>query len=195
MAAKIGAVNTLVFESDGSVAGYNTDYAGALDALTGTLGTTRANLAGMTTAIIGAGGVARAVVAGLTSLGARVTVYNRTVEKAAQLAGEYDCESAPLGQLESLDAQLVINCTSIGMHPAVEASPMPARCISGDMIVFDTVYNPVETLLLRQARAAGAQTVDGVSMFVNQAAIQFKLFTGVEPPRELMQEVIARHLQ
>ncbi|MHC4666258.1 MAG: shikimate dehydrogenase family protein [Planctomycetota bacterium] len=144
----------------------------------------------MSVAVIGAGGVARAIVAGLSDVGAKIKIYNRTVEKGQHLAAEFDCSFAPLDELPNVNAKLVINCTSIGMHPAIDKSPLGKECIKKDMVVFDTVYNPAETLLLRQAKEAGAKTIDGLSMFVNQACAQFGLFTGESADRELMRQTI-----
>ncbi len=194
LADKLSAVNTLVFDTDGKVSGYNTDYAGALDAITSTMNIERAALKGIPAAVIGAGGVARAIVNGLTDFGVRVTIYNRTVEKAQRLAEKFNCKYAPLKDLRKIDAELIVNATSIGMHPNIEASVLDPDLIRSDMVIFDTVYNPAQTLLLRQAEAAGAKTINGVSMFVNQAAAQFELFTGQKAPRDLMKLVIQQHL-
>jgi 3-dehydroquinate dehydratase / shikimate dehydrogenase len=194
LAAKIGSVNTLVLDKDGLVSGYNTDYAGALNAITHTLGIERKDLKGMPAAIIGAGGVARALAAGLTDVGCNVTLYNRTVEKAQGLAEEFECDYAGLDALGKMEAKLVVNATRIGMYPEVEASPLPEKCLRRDMAVFDTVYNPAKTLLLQQAENIGAKTIDGMSMFVNQAATQFELFTGKNAPRGVMRAVLEAHL-
>ncbi|MBN1844469.1 MAG: shikimate dehydrogenase [Sedimentisphaerales bacterium] len=194
LAGKIGAVNTLVWDADGRMYGYNTDYAGALDAITQSLGMERGDLRGMPAAIIGAGGVGRALAAGLTDVGCKVTIYNRTVEKAQSLAQEFACDYAGLDELGRLDAKLVVNATRVGMYPQVDASPLPRRCLRRELIVFDTVYNPARTLLLRQAADVGATVVDGVSMFVNQAAGQFSLFSGREAPRAIMRAVLEKHL-
>ena len=190
LAEKIGAANTVVAESDGKLAAYNTDYAGALDAITAGMGITRAEFEGMPVAVVGAGGVSRAIVAGLSDAGAQVKIYNRTLEKAERLAGEFNCEFAPLDELRSLDAKLVINCTSIGMHPKVDATPVPQESLTPDMAVFDTVYNPARTLLLKQAESKNAKTIDGISMFVNQAMTQFRLFTGTDGNAELMRKTV-----
>ncbi len=195
LAEKIGAVNTLILNKNGLWKGYNTDYAGAMQALSEVLGLERPDFCGMPAAVIGAGGVARAMVAGLTDTGAQVTIINRTVEKARQLAGEFGCRWSALQDLNRLDARLVVNCTSIGMLPDVAGMPLPAGLLRKDMLVFDTVYNPMDTMLLRQARQAGAKTVDGVSMFVNQAAIQFELFTGQPAPAALMRQVVINRLR
>ncbi len=199
LADKIGAANTLIVErratSDkGRVSAYNTDYAGALDAIEDGMGITRCGFRDMPVAVVGAGGVSRAIVAGLTDAGANVTIYNRTVERAQQLAADFGCAWAGLDELPHLDARLVVNCTSIGMHPKVDASPVPAEVLTPDMAVFDTVYNPADTLLLKQAQAAGAKIIDGVAMFVNQAAAQFKLFTGQFADANLMRSVVTQEL-
>ena len=194
LAAKIGAANTIVVGQDGKLGVYNTDYAGALDAITSAPGIKKDDLKNMTVAVIGAGGVARAIVAGLTDAGAQITIYNRTVKKGKKLATEFGCDFAPLEKLPSVNAKLLINCTSVGMYPNVDAAPLPKECIKKDMVVFDAVYNPAETLLLKQAAEAGAKTIDGLSMFVNQAAAQFKLFTGKNANPKLMRKTICNRL-
>ncbi|MBW8003090.1 MAG: shikimate dehydrogenase [Planctomycetes bacterium] len=186
---KIGAANTLIIDEP-KVSVYNTDYAGALDAVISTLGIAKSDFADMSIAVMGAGGVARAIVAGLHDAKAKVTIYNRTVEKGEKLAAEFGCSFLPLDDLLDVDAQLFINCTSIGMHPNVDASPLPKSCLHKDMAVFDTVYNPPNTLLLKQAGQIGAKTVNGLEMFINQALAQFKLFTGKNPDLKLMQKIL-----
>ena len=154
----------------------------------------RADLKDMPISVIGAGGVARAIVAGLSDAGAKIKIYNRTVERGEKLAAEFNCDFAPLNDLSSIDAKLLINCTSIGMHPHTDATPLPQECIKKDMVVFDTVYNPAETLLLKQARQAGAKATDGLTMFVNQACAQFKLFTGKNSNPDFMRKTISNCL-
>ena len=190
LAEKIGAVNTLIIGTDGKLSAYNTDYAAALDAITSTMGITRPDLKDLLVAVIGAGGVARAIVAGLSDIGAKIKIYNRTVKKAERRAAEFNCDFAGLDDLSNVEAKLLINCTSIGMHPNIDATPFPQECLKKDMLVFDTVYNPAETLLLKQAKEAGAKTIDGISMFVNQGLAQFKLFTNTDGNPELMREAI-----
>jgi len=194
LARRIGAVNTVLIQPDGRVSGYNTDYAGALNAITSAMGMSRAALRDMPIAVIGAGGVARAVVAGLADVGAGIMIYNRTAKRGELLAEAFGCSFTPLKNVNELKAKLVINCTSIGMHPNVDATPLPQECITPDMAVFDTVYNPAETLLLRHAKQAGAKTIDGLSMFINQACAQFELFTGENADRELMRRTICNCL-
>ena len=191
LAEKIGAVNTLVIGADRKLRAYNTDYAGALDSITSKMGITRGDLNGMPAAVVGAGGAARALVAGLADAGAKVRIYNRTVERAEKLAAEFGCDFAPLAQLNRVKAKLLINCTSVGMYPGTNVTPVPKEFLNGQMFVFDTVYNPVETLLLKQAKQAGAETIDGLEMFVNQALAQFKLFTGRDADSEVMRQIAA----
>jgi len=176
------------------LAAYNTDYAGALDAITAGMGVERKDLKDVPVAVVGAGGVSRAIVAGLSEAGAKVTIYNRTVERAKELAADFGCKAAGLDDLLQLDARLLVNCTSIGMHPHVDATPVPSEYLKPDMTVFDTVYNPAETLLLKQAKAQGAKTIDGITMFVNQAAAQFKLFTNQPANTDLMRKVVLDRL-
>ena len=194
LASKIGAVNTLVIRLDGKVRAYNTDYTAALDAITNKLKFTKDDFKELPVAVIGAGGVARAIVAGLCDAGSKITIYNRTVEKAKKLAEEFNCGSASLDELPNLNAKLLVNCTSIGMYPNVEASPMEKEYLKNTMAIFDTVYNPAETQLLKYARAKRAKRIDGVSMFVNQAMAQFKLFTGTDANPKLMRKTVIESL-
>jgi 3-dehydroquinate dehydratase/shikimate dehydrogenase len=193
LAEKIGAVNTIIVGPDGKLLAYNTDYTAALDAITSTLGS-KANLKNLPVAVIGAGGVARAIVAGLSQASAKITIYNRTVDRGEKLAAEFNCDFAPIDDLPNIKAKLLINCTSIGMYPDTDQSPVPKEYVKKGMAVFDTVYNPAETLLLKEAKQAGAKTIDGLSMFINQAAAQFKLFTGKDADPKLMRKTISNCL-
>ncbi|MCK4753557.1 MAG: shikimate dehydrogenase [Planctomycetes bacterium] len=188
---KIGASNTLLLDTDGNLSAYNTDYSGALDAIIDTLDNGLDELKDLPTAILGAGGAARALVAGLTNAGAKVKIYNRTVEKAEELAAKFDCQYAGLDDLPNLDAKLLINCTSIGMSPNVNATPIPQKYLKSTMTVFDTIYTPTETLLLKQAKKKKAKTINGIAMFVNQAATQFKLYTGKNADTKLMRKTVS----
>jgi 3-dehydroquinate dehydratase/shikimate dehydrogenase len=206
---RIGVANTLVIEPRvggvlsvdcGGTGGtcklyaFNTDYRGALDALCEGLGCKWENLGGWSVAILGAGGVSRAIVAGLRDCGAEVTVYNRTFEKARALADEFGARARPWEDRSCLDAQVVINCTSIGMWPKTDETPLPDWPRARPMAVFDTIYNPIETRLLREARRHGRVTIDGVAMFVNQAAAQFERWTHRKAPTRLMRDVVLRKL-
>ena len=195
LAEKIGAVNTLVYDAHtGQPCAYNTDYAGAMDAIYQTLGMDRRDMSGRHVAVVGAGGVSRAIVAGLTDVGASVCIYNRTKDKARALSEAFACEYAGLDALDSLQADLLINGTSLGMSPHVETMPVPEAVLTADMAVFDTVYNPLQTRLLKTAQARGCAVVDGLAMFVGQAMAQFKLFTGQTGDPDLMREVVMTQL-
>jgi 3-dehydroquinate dehydratase/shikimate dehydrogenase len=193
LTVRIGAVNTLTLAEGGGLLGTNTDYAAAMEAVCGALGIGRADLAGRPVAVLGAGGVARAVVAVLAHHGAEVTVYNRTLRRGQQLASEFSSRSAPLDEAPDSNAEIVINCTPLGMHPEVDATPL-ARMPRRAVLVFDTIYNPPRTRLLRDAEAAGVQAVGGVEMFVNQAAAQFETWAGEPAPRDLMRRVVLERL-
>jgi len=207
LAAKIGAANTLTRVSGGGdekLCASNTDYAAAIDALCQGMGITRSELKSQCIAVLGAGGVARAVVAGLAHYGATVVIYNRTAEKAQELAQAFDSTAAkvmaaPWAQLGGdTRCQVFINCTLVGMHPQIDDTPMPqvAGCTTfgPGVVVFDTVYNPVNTKLLRQARAAGCVTIPGTEMFVRQAAAQFQAWTGQQAPLDLFRRVLVDQL-
>jgi 3-dehydroquinate dehydratase/shikimate dehydrogenase len=200
LAEKIGAANTIIIgesraaSHETRLSAYNTDYSAAMDAITSTLGS-KANLKNLPVAVIGAGGVAKAIVAGLSDAGAKITIYNRTVERGEKLAAEFNCEFAPLDDLPNIKAKLLINCTSIGMHPNIDETPIPQEYLKKDMVVFDTVYNPSQTLLLKQAEEKKAKTIDGLSMFINQATAQFKLFTGRNPNTKLMRKIVLNALK
>ena len=201
LAERIGAANTLARRDDGTLYAANTDYAAALDAVCHGLGIDRSQLKGQRVAVIGAGGVARAVVAGFASCGATVVVYNRTLENAQQLASRFNGSPGKVVavQMEKLcDAccQIYINCTPLGMAPHTQASPVShgttIRRWQPGTIVFDTIYNPAETQLLRQAREAGCLTVSGTEMFIRQAAAQFRLWTGRNAPMDTFRSVLAQ---
>lgn len=204
LAETIGAANTLVVDDDGSLAALNTDYDGALDAVCDSLDITREGFKGMQVAVIGAGGAARAIVAGFAHYGANVTIYNRTQSKAKDLADDVanrenmPVSAAPLDDLANADAAVFINCTPIGMHPKVDASPLgdgklPSSFGPGT-VVFDTIYNPIETLLLRQAREAGCLTIAGTAMFTRQGAAQFVRWTGKAAPLDVFERVLLEKL-
>jgi len=193
LSVKIGAINTVVIQASNALRGMNTDYGAAVDSLCHAMGIERAGLGGMKVSVLGAGGVARAVVAALSYYGAIVTVHNRTHERARALADEFGCDWKPLDQAHATAAEVIINCTSTGMHPNVDSSPI-ASLPGGVRVVFDTIYNPLKTRLLVQSSHQGARTVSGLEMFVNQAAEQFEAWTQIPAPRSVMRDVIVERL-
>ncbi|QOJ01500.1 MAG: type I 3-dehydroquinate dehydratase [Phycisphaeraceae bacterium] len=213
VSAGIGAGNTLSVERDGagrfvSARVFNTDAPAVAACVLEAAG--RSDLAGVTAAVIGAGGVGRAAAYALADAGARVVVFNRDLERAAQVASEVSrglgggrvVVAEPMGRLAETDAGVFVNGTPVGMS----GGPDPGGCVipavvleaGGNRraapIVLDTVYNPVRTPLLAAAGRAGWRTVDGVSMFVRQAEAQFWAWTGVEPPGGLFDRLVRERL-
>jgi 3-dehydroquinate dehydratase / shikimate dehydrogenase len=196
----IGVVNTIVFH-DHSLYGLNSDFSGALDALTDAMQIQRDHLAGQRVAVLGAGGAARAIVAGLAFSGATVVVYNRNLERARQLAADFDGQTgkviaAPLEKLCDSCCRIYINATPLGMYPHVDRCPVDFDPDwSSDTVVFDTIYNPLQTKLLQLAASKGALTISGLEMFVRQAATQFQHFTGQPAPMDIFRNVVRQRLE
>jgi shikimate dehydrogenase len=197
-ARKIGAVNTVVNE-EGKLLGYNTDGLGALEALRDE----GVNPEGKKIVVIGAGGASRAITFQLASICSKLVILNRTRIRAVKLAGELtnvgsvvEGRSLTLKSLGSSlnDSDILINTTSVGMHPNVNESPVPKEFLHKELVVFDIVYNPLETSLLRYARNVGAKSINGVGMLVNQGAIGFKMWTGYEAPKDIMRKAVVEGL-
>lgn len=192
VAERIGAVNTLVREPDGvHFSGHNTDAGGAVASLEESAGgeaaLRRLLEGGARVVIAGAGGAARAILFGLVDRGAKAGgVFARDPGKAASLAAEVAFESGSLGDLAGSRPAILVQATAAGMAAkgratGADETVIPGSLLSPEVIVFETVYTPIETRLVREARAAGARVVTGDAMFVRQAALQFRLFTGIEP--------------
>jgi 3-dehydroquinate dehydratase/shikimate dehydrogenase len=194
----IQAANTLLRVESGWAA-HNTDATAFIQSLEANLpppeeGMPPWTLQGRSVLILGAGGVGRAVAHAVKPRVAQLTIANRTPEKAHALAAQLNCRTADWEARHSIAADLVINCTSIGMHPNTDESPLHASYFKPGLMVFDTVYTPETTLLVKEARARGCHVLTGVDMFVRQAALQCALFTGREAPLEFIREVIRRAL-
>ncbi len=195
-AAEAGAVNTIV-NRGGRLVGYNTDGYGFLRALRESAGL---DPAGKRALILGAGGSARGVVQALLRADvAELVIANRTLERAEALAGLSTNRGVParavgLDSLQSTDTavqfDLIVNCTSLGMHhgPDDAASPLPASRIPPSALVYDLVYNPMLTPLLREAHSAGASTLGGISMLVYQGAASFELWLERPAPVSVMMD-------
>jgi 3-dehydroquinate dehydratase/shikimate dehydrogenase len=123
-----------------------------------------------------------------------VTICNRTEERAAKLAEELGCRTTSWAMRASMIPDIFINCTPVGMHPNVDDTPMIPAGFRPGMVVMDTIYHPENTMFLKLARERECRTVSGVDMFIRQAAIQSQLYTGMEPPVELMKEEVRRKL-
>ncbi|NEU31614.1 shikimate dehydrogenase [bacterium LRH843] len=193
-ARQIGAVNTIVNDG-GRLVGYNTDGRGYVESLVEEAGETLQNKHIL---VIGAGGAARGIVTALVRHGvAHVTITNRTLEKAYPLIDIAKSLNTDAAAIEKAEAEsrigefdVLINTTSIGMSPDVDASPLSLNGLLTHQIVSDLIYNPIETKFLREARERRAKTVDGVGMFVNQAALSFEHWTGQKPNREKMKKLV-----
>ncbi len=209
---RIQAANTLLRGDDGDWTAYNTDYQGAIESLRkhlfqlppGPVGVTgfvtelppepQTLLRDKVVLLLGAGGIARAVAHALQKEGTALTISNRTPERATKLASEIGCRFIEWNARHQVLADILVNCTSVGMHPNVDESPIHVSVLKPGMIVFDTVYTPETTLLVKEARTRGCNVITGVELFVRQAAMQFRLFNGREAPLELMRREVKRAL-
>jgi 3-dehydroquinate dehydratase/shikimate dehydrogenase len=191
------AANTLVRVADGWAA-YNTDTPAALESLKANMPPapdgTPVTLATRSVLLLGAGGVARGVAHALADHVAQLTISNRTPERAFKLAEEVKCRAVDWTARHNVLCDMLVNCTSVGMHPNMDESPIHHSFLKPGLMVFETIYTPETTLLVKEARSRGCHVLTGVDMFVRQAALQFKLFTGKEPPLELMRGVVKRAL-
>jgi 3-dehydroquinate dehydratase/shikimate dehydrogenase len=194
---EVEAANTLVRGVDGFSA-YNTDYQAARDSLRANLLPDNADgtspMVGLNVLVLGAGGIGRAIVHMLHRDGARVTVSNRSLDRAHQLAIAVGCRFTSWETRHSIPCDLLVNCTSVGMSPNVDETPINANYFTPDIMVFDTIYTPETTLLIKDARSRGCRVLTGVDMFVRQAELQFRLFTEREPPPGLMYRLVKRAL-
>ncbi|HHT9153322.1 MAG TPA: shikimate dehydrogenase [Candidatus Hypogeohydataceae bacterium YC40] len=189
LAREICAVNTVVNKA-GKLIGYNTDSTAALRELEEGLG----DLKGKKVTLIGAGGAARAIAFGLKQREAKITLVNRTNEKARRLAQELGCHYKRFEDVTKVDREVLINTTSVGMYPRTDDIPVPLEVFRPGMWVFDIVYNPLQTRLLKEAAERGCHTLDGLKMFLYQAAQQFELWTGHPAPLQLMERVVRERL-
>jgi 3-dehydroquinate dehydratase/shikimate dehydrogenase len=191
------AANTLIRGDDGFTA-YNTDYEAARDSFLAHLprnpdgepGTVNAR----TALVLGAGGIARSMAHALQREGALLSITNRTPERTHRLAEEVGCRVVDWAGRHSHPCEILVNCTSVGMHPNVDDTPIHPGALKPGLIVMDCVYTPEQTLLVKEARGRGCHVITGVDMFVRQAALQFQLFTGKEPPLDLMRKLVRRAL-
>lgn len=184
-ARSIGAVNT-VTRRDQKLVGTNTDWLGAVRAIERVV-----KPSGARAVVLGAGGTARAAVYGLLERGAKVTVLNRSQDRAKQLVEDLGAESSgPISALAETPHDILVNTTSVGLTS--DESPVDPGWISSDAVVMDAVYDPPETRLLRDAASRGARTLSGKWMLVYQAAEQLQLWTGMDAPIELMAEAFDR---
>jgi 3-dehydroquinate dehydratase/shikimate dehydrogenase len=186
--SKIGACNTVVRGQDGKLYGFNTDVAGILRPLEQRISIEKAKVL-----VLGAGGAARAAVFGLKERGAEVWVLNRTSIKAQKLARQAKAHAIKRADLRKVAFDVMINATPVGMGNTSECLLKDAEIQA--RVVFDMVYDPVETHLLKVARGKGIAVIPGVEMFVQQAARQFEIWTGKPAPAGDMLRAVTIALQ
>jgi shikimate dehydrogenase len=195
LAEKIGAVNTII-NDDGILSGYNTDATGFLQ----TLHDKDVEPGDKKVLLLGAGGAARAIGNVLAGEKARITILNRQQElywaqDLAHLLTRHYGAKVNAGELTPENLQraiegvdILVNATSLGMSPDDDQTPVPADLLGVSLTVFDVVYNPYETRLLREAKAAGAKTISGLEMLVRQGAVAFEKWTGIKAPVDVMRQ-------
>lgn len=199
-ARMIGAVNTVKNEN-GRLLGFNTDGRGALKALEEKVG----DIDGIPVLLLGAGGAARAIAFSLAQSGAELTISNRTFSKAEDLADSIENEietkvnRVPL-EREKLkraidQGDVLINATSVGMHPNENKTLVTSDMMHSDLVVKDIVYKPIKTRFLKEADKVGADTIDGLSMLVHQGAKSFEIWTDQEAPIGVMREAIEEAME
>ncbi|KAF5199225.1 Shikimate dehydrogenase (NADP(+)) [Thalictrum thalictroides] len=203
LAQSIGAVNTIIRRpKDGKLVGYNTDCEASITAIedaikqrgcTNEEASLTSPLEGKLFVLAGAGGAGRALAFGARSRGACIVVFDIDYERAKSLAHSVSGEARPFEEIVNFSppqGAILANATPIGMHPNTDRIPVAAETLGVYQLVFDSVYTPRKTRLLKEAEAAGAIVVSGVEMFLRQAMGQFNLFTGQEAPEDFMREII-----
>ncbi|GLT60536.1 hypothetical protein SLA2020_332980 [Shorea laevis] len=203
LAQAIGAVNTIIRRpSDGKLIGYNTDCEAAITAIEDSLKEQRridgkaafsTVLSGRLFVVVGAGGAGRALAFGAKSRGARIVIFDVDEERARSLATAVSGEARRYEELVNFQPEkgaILANATPVGMHPNTDRIPVSEATLGDYEVVFDAVYTPRKTRLLKDAEAAGAITVSGVEMFLKQAIGQFNIFTGKEAPKEFMRKIV-----
>lgn len=198
-AKMIGAVNTIL-NANGKLEGFNTDGTGAVRAIeeSGT------SLEGRNVVLIGSGGAARAIAFTFSNRVGKLTILNRHVHKSEKLATELTKKTGRKVYFEGLrkealeraisEADMLVNATSVGMSPNCDASILDGSLLRRDLVVFDIVYNPPETKLLKEATSIGAKAVNGIGMLVHQGGEAFRIWTSKEAPVRLMREVVTEEL-
>ena len=194
-AQAIGAVNT-IYRHGEKLIGENTDAAGFLSDLKKNIGNWKLGI-GKLALVLGAGGAARAVIYALLHDGWQVTLAARRIEQAGQLANSFTHYKLQVTSYETFQPSnlptfnLLINTTPVGMSPNIEASPLPENIVlNKNTVVYDLVYNPRETKLVKDARANGLQATTGLGMLIEQAALAFEIWTGCNPPRYFLFESV-----
>jgi shikimate dehydrogenase len=200
LAGRIGAVNTIM-NKKGCLIGYNTDGLAAIELIKQKIG----KLENKRVLLLGAGGVSRAILYYLTTSGAEISIFNRTRDKAIKLIEDLKekfqkkimCELVDFQKLKTVtqSTDIIINATSVGMWPNTDQSPITEDYLSSKPLVFDTVYNPLETKLLRIAGNKCCKTIQGYKMLVKQGVLSFKIWFNKEPPIVDMEKLVYEKLK
>ncbi|XP_044498289.1 bifunctional 3-dehydroquinate dehydratase/shikimate dehydrogenase, chloroplastic-like [Mangifera indica] len=204
IAKKIGAINNICRRPDGKLYAFNTDYIGAISAIEDGLrelngkapGGTESPLAGKLFIVLGAGGAGKSLAYGGAQKGARVVVANRTFERAKELADKVGGKAMTLEEVEHFhpeEGMVLANTTSVGMKPKIDETPLPKHALKHYCLVFDAIYTPKDTRLLREAKETGAVIVYGTEMLIRQGFEQYKNFTGLPAPEELFRQLMEKH--
>jgi 3-dehydroquinate dehydratase / shikimate dehydrogenase len=189
LAAAIGAVNTVVVRGGGKLFGYNTDYVGVLRAIE-----RRMPIAGSRVLVLGAGGAARAVAFALAKGGASISICARREERAKKLARDMGGDAVQRAALRREFFDAIVNATPVGMYPHTQQSPLSAGELNC-RIVFDAIYRPRRTKLLKLAAAKGIETISGVEMFLAQGIAQWEIWTGMRAPEARMRRAVLQQLE
>ena len=197
--SRTGSVNTVI-NRDGRLRGESTDGPGFMRSAEGEWGA----INGCRALVLGAGGSSKAVCYSLAEAGCKIVVANRTFERAAQLTEGLNSFFGKVSKAVRIDrevlaeeireADLLVNTTSVGMYPATEGIPLPSDLLRANVLVYDLIYNPGETRLVREARSRGARAMNGLMMLVHQGALSFEMWTGQKAPIMIMQEAVAKRL-
>ncbi|MBN2008818.1 shikimate dehydrogenase [candidate division KSB1 bacterium] len=191
VAQQIGAVNTVV-NDDGHLVGHNTDWQGFIRALKH-----RTQIQNKNVVLLGAGGAARAIAFGIKQEHGQLTILNRReeIEMAESLAADVHCSFGDLKDADVIQhADIIIQATSVGMAPLQHVDVIDIKLLQSNQIVFDIVYNPMHTKLLKAAKQIGCTVIPGFEMLLLQGVIQFELWTGRDAPVEIMRDVLVARL-
>lgn len=197
-ARRMGSVNTVV-NDNGRLRGFSTDGPGFLSSIQTEWGDVR----DCRVLVLGAGGSAKAVAFALAEIGCDIVIANRTYSRAVELAESLKAVSAnvraiPLEREAVAEAarssDLLVNTTSVGMHPETDAIPIPPDLIHSGMLVYDLIYNPPRTNLIAEAEARGARALNGLKMLIHQGALSFEMWTGIKPPVDVMEQAAVEAL-
>ncbi len=189
----IGAANTLFRDNRNNWYAANTDFDAALSSIKQGLGMKGdPELAGKRVLLLGAGGVAKAIGQGVLRAGGALTITNRTKSRGQELATQLGCQFVAWENRGAAYVDVLVNCTPIGMYPNMNDTPFMENWLREGTVVFDTIYNPEQTLLIKQAKERGCHVVSGLEMFVAQAAAQYHCFTRQSAPIDAMREALRR---